>query len=260
MVKAIIFDLDDTLLWDERSVGEAFQKTSAIAKEKYEVDPQLLEEKVRDHAQRLYATYDTYSFTKNIGINPCEGLWGEFDDEGEFFQKLKKIAPEYQKDAWTNGLKELGIDDPAFGQQLAETFPKKRKESAFVYEETFEVLDELKGNYKLAILTNGAPSLQQTKLDITPELIPYFDHITISGQFGSGKPDPAIFTYVLQHLDVKADEALMVGDNLMTDILGASRIGIPSVWINHHDKEINDVKPTYEIARLRDLLDLLGAK
>ena len=95
----------------------------------------------------------------------------------------------------------------------------------------------LKVKYKLVLLTNGSPSLQQTKLEITPEIAPYFDHIIISGAFGKGKPDPSIFHHALAQCDVTAEEALMVGDNLMTDILGASRVGIPSVWINRENNE-----------------------
>jgi putative hydrolase of the HAD superfamily len=53
------------------------------------------------------------------------------------------------------------------------------------------------------------------------------------------------------------DEVLMVGDNLMTDILGANRVGIKSVWINRHDKERNEVIPTYEIQHLEELFPLL---
>lgn len=257
MLKAIIFDLDDTLLWDEKSIQEAFRKTCEIAQAKYDVDPDLLEEKVRHHARNLYSTYTIYDFTKKIGINPFEGLWGKFDDAGTSFQKMKEVVPQYRKDAWNKGLKDVGIDDNRFAYELAETFPEKRKKSAFVYEETFQVLDELKDKYKLGLLTNGSPSLQQTKLAITPELIPYFDEIVISGDFGSGKPDPAIFDYMLSQLEVKPEEALMVGDNLRTDILGASKVGIDSVWINHHGEESDNVEPTYEISRLNEVLNII---
>ncbi|MGC8073751.1 HAD-IA family hydrolase, partial [Salmonella enterica] len=76
--------------------------------------------------------------------------------------------------------------------------------------------------------------------------------------FGSGKPDPALFTHAINKLAVNREEVLMVGDNLLTDILGASRVGITSVWINHHDQKPDKVKPTYEIARLRELLPLVN--
>lgn len=259
LVKAIIFDLDDTLLWDKNSVATAFGKTCAYAATKYELDANELEEVVRKEARKLYETYETYDYTKMIGINPFEGLWGTFDDEGESFQKMKEIVPVYQRDAWTNGLAVLGIDDVELGKELAERFPEERKKHPFVYEETFEVLDQLKDNYDLILLTNGSPSLQQTKLTITPEIAPYFSHIIISGAFGKGKPDPSIFEHVLEKCGATPEEALMVGDNLMTDILGASRVGIKSVWINRENMPQHDeVKATYEIDNLKQLFDVLA--
>lgn len=257
MLKAIFFDLDDTLLWDQKSIAEAFRATCQYATEKYDVDPEKLEEAVRASAQELYASYETYEFTKMIGINPFEGLWGNFVDEGPDFNKMKEIVPGYRKEAWTNGLKKLGIEDEAFGAELGERFPQERRKSPFLYEETFAVLDALKGKYALLLLTNGSPDLQNTKLGITPELVPYFDHIVISGAFGRGKPDATIFEHALQLMNINKDEAIMVGDNLMTDILGASRIGMKSVWINRHDKERNEVTPTYEITHLEELMTII---
>lgn len=257
-MKAIFFDLDDTLLWDKKSVETAFQKTCAYAASKVNVDAASLELAVREEASALYDTYETRPFTQMIGINPFEGLWGTFDDPSEDFQKMKAIIPEYQKQAWTRGLKKLGIDDEAFGMELSEYFPNMRKESPFIYEETFEVLDQLKGKYTLILMTNGSPSLQNTKLEISPEIAPYFDHILISGAFGRGKPDPSIFKHALDLVGITADEALMVGDNLMTDILGSSKVGMRSVWINRENKPASEeVEPTYTIENLRELFAIL---
>ncbi|MFA1819825.1 HAD family hydrolase [Virgibacillus oceani] len=258
MIKAILFDLDDTLLWDEKSVSEAFKATCQLAEEKYNIATDILEENVRKNARELYASYGTYPFTKMIGINPFEGLWGAFPDEGEDFQKLKELAPDYRKEAWTKGLKDSGVDDPDFGYELAEAFPINRKKNAFVYEDTYSVLDQLKGDYQLLLLTNGSPDLQNTKLDITPELMSYFEHIIISGDFGKGKPDPSIFTHALEQAGVSNEEALMVGDNIMTDILGANKAEIDSVWVNRHGREHGEVVPTYEVSNLEELLVLLA--
>lgn len=257
MLKAILFDLDDTLIWDDKSIKEAFRATCKLAKDQYNIDSDLLEEKVRENARKLYASYDTYAFTREIGISPFEGLWGDFADEGEMFHELRHIAPMYQKAAWTNGLRNMGIDDERLAKELADTFPVMRKKMPFVFDDTFTVLDQLKGKYQLLMLTNGSPDLQQTKLDLTPELASYFDHIVVSGAFGKGKPDPAIFAYALEHLGVTSDEAMMVGDNLMTDILGASRTGIHSVWVNHHGRKQQEVEPTYEITELAELLSII---
>ncbi|MFT8320449.1 MAG: HAD family hydrolase [Bacillus sp. (in: firmicutes)] len=257
MIKAIFFDLDDTLLWDKKSVKEAFVKTCKLAEEKYGVAVEKIEEAVRKEARSLYESYETYSFTQMIGINPFEGLWGEFLDDHDSFRKMKEIVPLYRKEAWTNGLAAVGIDDKELGEILAEAFPQFRKESPFVYEETFAVLDQLKDKYKLVLITNGSPHLQNTKLTITPEIAPYFDEIVISGAFGKGKPDPSIFDHALSLVQLDKEDVLMVGDNLMTDILGATRAGIKSVWINRENASHTDVVPTYEITNLHDLFEVV---
>ncbi|MBY0096681.1 HAD family hydrolase [Mesobacillus maritimus] len=257
MIKAVFFDLDDTLLWDQKSIKQAFVVTCKLAEERYGLNSLQLEEAVRDAARELYASYETYPFTQMIGINPFEGLWGNFLDDHDEFRKMKKIVPVYRKDAWTNGLKKMGINDPEFAQELAETFPENRRKLPFVYEETFKVLDALKKDYRLLLLTNGSPDLQQTKLKITSELVPYFDQIVISGDYGKGKPDTGIFEHALELMNVHKNEAIMVGDNLMTDILGANQVGMPSVWINRHQKERNEIIPTYEIKHLEELYPLL---
>ncbi|MDQ6418098.1 HAD-IA family hydrolase [Paenibacillus sp. LHD-117] len=257
--QAVLFDLDDTLLWDDRSVKEAFQATCEAGSKAAGVDPAELEEAVRKEARALYESYETFPFTKMIGINPFEGLWANFAaGEQEEFRKLQKLAPGYRKAAWTQGLKSLGVDDEELGAKLAEQFPAERRSRPIVYDETFRVLDALKGKYKLLLLTNGSPDLQKEKLDGVPELIPYFDHIIISGEFGQGKPAAPIFKHALEQLGIEPEHGIMVGDKLTTDILGANTIGMTSVWINRHGaKRTDEIVPTHEIADLEDLLRLL---
>ncbi len=258
MIRTIIFDLDDTVIWDKKSVQTAFDRTCMYAADRTGADASALELAVRETARSLYESYDTYEFTRMIGISPFEGLWGTFDDPGEDFGRMRELVPVYQRDAWTGGLRTLGIDDPAFGGELAGRFIEERRQAPFVYEETFDVLEKLKEHHRLVLLTNGAPSLQQLKLSITPELSPYFDLIVISGAFGRGKPDASIFRHVLEQTGTQGEEALMVGDNLMTDILGANRTGIHSVWINREGKDPDpEVVPAFEISHLGELDEVL---
>ena len=100
-------------------------------------------------------------------------------------------------------LKSVGIDDAAYGEYLAEFFAAERRQRPYVYDETFAVLDKLKGVYELLLLTNGDPSLQKEKLAGVPELAPYFNEIVISGAFGKGKPDASIFEHCLGLLNLK---------------------------------------------------------
>lgn len=259
-IKAVLFDLDDTLLWDERSVQEAFAATCRLAQEKY---PALaidaLEEAVRREARALYESYETFPFTKMIGINPFEALWARFSEgELESFRKLEALAPGYRKEAWTRGLKALGVEDEALGQRLADAFPAERRARPILYEETLRVLDALKGRYRLLLLTNGAPDLQKEKIAGVPQLTSYFDHIVISGSFGEGKPAESIFRHAMELLAIQPEEGIMVGDKLTTDILGANRVGMRNAWINRHGiARTDDIVPAHEIADLNGLLAIL---
>lgn len=257
--QAVLFDLDDTLLWDDRSVQEAFDATCEAAAAQTGVDAKALEEAVRREARALYESYETFPFTKMIGINPFEGLWANFlEGEQKEFRMLQELAPGYRRDAWTRGLKALGVDNPELGAQLAEQFPAERRKRPYVYEETFAVLDQLKGKYKLLLLTNGSPDLQREKLAGVPAIVPYFDHIIISGEFGKGKPAAEIFHHALERLGIEPEHGIMVGDKLTTDILGANTIGMTSVWINRHGMTRTDeIIPTHEIKHLEELLPLL---
>ncbi|MDQ0216081.1 putative hydrolase of the HAD superfamily [Oikeobacillus pervagus] len=260
MKKAIFFDLDDTLLNDRKSIQTAFDVTCGELADTFQVDAKEIEESVRTKAREVYSTFPFYSFTQQIGINPFEGLWGNFGDLHHFrFREMGENISKYQSEAWKQGLEPFGIKEEAAIQAM-DRFKEVRRSSPFVYEETFEVLNTLKDHgYRLLLLTNGAPSLQMEKLAMTPELPPYFEHIIISGNIGFGKPNPILFDHALRIMDVSADEAIMVGDNLSTDILGSNRVKMESIWIDHLDgKVVKEAKPTYRVERLKDILNLLS--
>ncbi|WP_028593649.1 HAD family hydrolase [Paenibacillus assamensis] len=258
-IKAVLFDLDDTLLWDERSVEEAFDATCQYANEQSGVAPKQLEEAVRASARQLYATYETYAFTQNIGINPFEALWAHFTGgEHEEFRVLQKLVPQYRVAAWTEGLRNLGVDNEQLGQACAERFMEERRKRPYVYEDTFEVLKKLKAKYPLLLLTNGAPCLQQEKLDGVPAISSYFDHVVISGRFSEGKPSRIVFEHAMKLLNIRPHEGLMVGDKLTTDIQGSVSIGMHNAWLNRNDKPLTgDIKPEYSIQSLHDLFDVI---
>jgi putative hydrolase of the HAD superfamily len=259
-LKAVLFDLDDTLLWDDRSVNEAFEATCLAARNKYvHIDSAELEASVRKEAKALYEGYETFPFTKMIGINPFEAFWAHFSEgEHEMFRKLEQQSPAYRIEAWTRGLKGIGIEDAELGRQLAELFPVERRKRPLIYEETFRLLDGLKGRVKLLLLTNGAPDLQREKIAGVEQLESYFDHIVISGVFGEGKPSSTIFRHAMELLDIEASEGLMIGDKLTTDILGSNNVGMPNVWINRHNvTRTDEIIPAYEVADLNELIALL---
>ena len=257
--KAVIFDLDDTLLWDDRAVKEAFEITCLKASISRGINPIELEVAVRSEARKLYESYETYPFTQMIGINPFEALWGRFTEGNHpMFRNLQSIAPQYRKDSWTAGLILVGVNDEQYGQVLGDMFAEVRRTLAYVYDDTYFVLESLFGKVKLLLLTNGSPDLQKEKLAGVPRLAPFFNHIIISGDFGRGKPDPAIFEHAINLMDINPTEGIMIGDKLTTDILGSHRIGMDNIWINHHNADVGEhVAPTHTVTQLKQILELI---
>lgn len=116
-------------------------------------------------------------------------------------------------------------------------------------------LDYLSGKYKLSIITNGFEEIQNTKL-VSGNLQRYFDHIVTSQRAGFKKPSREIFEYTLTCNNIRHNQAIMIGDNLVTDIGGARQASIDSVFFNHeqvkHESEIH-----VEINNLSELCELL---
>lgn len=102
----------------------------------------------------------------------------------------------------------------------------------FVLDKSDIVLAELKKKYKIYIISNGEPEVQYPRLKQTM-LYDYFDDIFISKEIGASKPNKAFFDYVASHITgFDNKKALVIGDSLSSDILGAKNYNIDSVWYN----------------------------
>ena len=101
-----------------------------------------------------------------------------------------------------------------------------------------ELLESLKGNVKLALITNGVGITQRARIKKF-DLEQYFNAIVISGEFGSSKPNSAIFTESLRLLQHNSkSDVVMVGDSATSDMLGAQNFGIDSCWFNPQRSEL----------------------
>jgi HAD superfamily hydrolase (TIGR01509 family) len=98
-----------------------------------------------------------------------------------------------------------------------------------------ELLDRLRARFALGLVTNAATIGKRTlRCEHFPELLDRFDAVVVCGENGLPlKPDPAGFHRALAILRAEPQEALFVGDNWATDILGARAAGIQPVWLRH---------------------------
>ena len=106
-----------------------------------------------------------------------------------------------------------------------------------LFEGTIQILDYLKPNYTLHIITNGFKEVQHGKLNKSG-IAHYFETVTNSEMVGVKKPNPKIFKHALSVAKASPDESLMIGDNLEADILGAVNFGIDALCFNYHKDSI----------------------
>jgi putative hydrolase of the HAD superfamily len=257
-IKAIIFDFDDTLAVERASAEEAMIKTCKKVRQKYDVEPQELYDNIWEKARQLWHNNSPVrKYCVDVAISSWEGLWGRFDGEDENLKMLRSWTPTYRKQAWYNTLLESGVDDIDFAEYLSLEFQKQRRKIHNVFEDSEPNLIELNKKYTLALVTNGASDLQREKIEGSG-LGKYFSEIVIAGDVGIRKPEPGIFNIVLNRICTKPNEAIMVGNDLESDIKCAKTAGIKTVWLNRNREENqSDIKPDYEINNMNELQHLL---
>jgi len=125
-----------------------------------------------------------------------------------------------------------------------------------------ELLDE---HYLLALISNASNAWDVNNLIDDHQLRPYFNPILISAEEGIRKPDIRIFQQAAQKLGIEPAEAVMVGDLLDADILGAHRAGMRAIWISRRAEPLPaaqpidpQMQPDAEIGTLAELPNLLA--
>lgn len=108
----------------------------------------------------------------------------------------------------------------------------------------------------LCIATNGVSRVQRRRLE-NSRLRPYISHLFISDDIGCPKPDVRYFDRVFELLgESDRSKAVMLGDSLTSDMLGASRAGIASCWFCPNDQGAGNVPVNWRIRTLREFIPI----
>jgi len=138
--------------------------------------------------------------------------------------------------------------------QLSEDYIKYLPEYNHLFDGAIEILDYLKPNYKLHIITNGFASVQTKKLK-NSNIDHYFETITNSEMAGVKKPHRNIFDFALSLANASKNDSLMIGDSYEADIVGAQDAGIEAIFFNEHNSDIEN--PVLQIKHLLELKNIL---
>jgi HAD superfamily hydrolase (TIGR01662 family) len=126
------------------------------------------------------------------------------------------------------------------------------------------VLQDLQAQgYRLGLVSNAGDDANVQRLVDRAGVRPYFEALLTSAAEGIRKPNPKIMLKALEALGVPPAQAVMVGDTLGADMLGAHNAGIFSVWITRravspaNQAHLDTIHPDASIASLEELLYLL---
>jgi putative hydrolase of the HAD superfamily len=228
---AVLLDLDDTILDDsgcvESSWTDACAEAATILRN---VDANALKQAIQEYASWWWSS-------------PERHVRGRLN--------LRAATAEIVEEVFRT----KGFGTTRQAQDLAERYRDLREERACLLPGALQTIDRLRTlGVRLGMMTNGAGAAQRAKIERF-DLSRHFDHIVIEGELGVGKPNRLVFDTLLTKLDVSAQEAWAVGDNLEFDVLAPMELGIHGVWLDPLGRGCSgDRRPDRIVAALSDLL------
>lgn len=227
--QAVFFDLDHTL-WD-------YETNSAEA----------LVELYHHHRMAERGAKSLDDFLK-VFQEVNKRLWVLYD-QGLIHRDVIRL------ERFKEVLERINLPDYPLSLQLSDQYLQLSPRKPGLMPHAKEVLDYLYEKYPLVIITNGFVDIQATKLS-SSGIAHYFKSVVTSEEAKHKKPSKEIFDYALREHGVRPHQAVMIGDNLITDIQGAKNASIDTIFYNpnleHHEAEV-----THEINSLKQLCDLL---
>ena len=227
-IKAVLFDLDDTL-WPVAPVIQYAESTlhAWMAIHVPRVPAHFSIEQLRQRRNALVASdprfrYDLWSLRHTL---------------------LSKI------------FEQVG-EDPDMANMAMEIFSNARNEVA-LYEDVLPALAQLGGHVVLGTVSNGFADLKKIGLS---------SHFAVSlaaHSFGCAKPDPRIFLAACDVLELAPEQVAYVGDDLALDVQGAQDVGMKGIWMNRHGIELMDtphqhVRPDAIAQDLHEVINYLS--
>ncbi|MCF8567223.1 HAD family hydrolase [Alicyclobacillus tolerans] len=195
----------------------------------FDLDHTLVDTRRQYHLGLTQALEQIYGFVPE-GFIPRfmhhnDELWPEYDKRR---LSMEDLRIERFVRAWRDlGQEKTSVEAAHFHKVYADTL----KDTLMVFPGTLEMLDRLRNDYKLGIVTNGSPDFQNIKMKATG-LADYFSPqaVVVSEDIGMAKPHPSVYQAACERVGIEASRALMVGDNYANDVAGARACGLSAVW------------------------------
>jgi putative hydrolase of the HAD superfamily len=149
------------------------------------------------------------------------------------------------------------VPDAAVARRMAARYNAFREEQMHLFDDAHHVVDTFRAKgVRLALITNGAAAPQRAKV-VRFDLTHRFHHIQIEGEHGFGKPEERAYRHALAALGVEARDTWMVGDNLEWEVVAPQRLGIHAIWHDVVGEGLPPGSPIRPDRVIRSLAELL---
>ena len=223
----------------------------------FDLDHTLWDFETNSH-QTLLELYHHYNL-ENLGVSSFGAFYGTFVEINtklwELYDLGKITREKIRFERFHGILEKLGVQDTDLSLRLSDEYVAQSPKKSGLIANALEVLDYLHPRYPMTIVTNGFEEIQYTKME-SSGLTSYFKNVVTSARAGHKKPAKEIFEFALTEGGFEAHEAVMIGDNLLTDIGGAHNASVDTVFFNPNKISHNE-KPHYEIHDLKQLMNIL---
>jgi putative hydrolase of the HAD superfamily len=223
--KALLLDIDNTLYDYNRTHAIAKKSVIDFCKNQFNIEESTLLEAYDKARKKVHIELSETASSHNRLL---------------YFQKMCEL---------------LEVNPLTYSMEIYNIYWDTFLENMQPFDGVYGLLEKYKGN--ICLVTDLTAHIQYRKIKKL-KLDEYCNAIVTSEEAGKEKPHPCMFMLALQKLNLKANEACMIGDSFKKDIFGARNLHIDTIWFNHEQKQENyDDKKIKEVSTMKEVLELV---
>ncbi len=226
--KAVLFDLDNTLTHRNRSISS------------------FVETFVAEYGNRLIQPQ-----TSEIVSTIIRADNGGYLQQKSLFHSIKDLISHTL-------LFQLRWADRPSHDEIREFWKEFMPKSSVSMDGVPEIFSKLRVlSFMVGVVSNGAQGSRESVINAL-NIEDQIDTLDSSGEVGIKKPDPKIFNFTLEKLDIKSSNTWFVGDHPINDVIGSQDAGLRPIWMSgFHEWPEGYETPQYAIGSLDEIFEIV---
>jgi len=239
MIKAVFFDLGDTLCDYQGAAGAAIDSACEYAV---------------GHARELTAGGLREAYLRELRHAEDDVLRWTASRQG-------RTGPQEGFHLWERALEHCGVANPILAHAVALHYELSRMRVLALLPDALPALHALQGRVRVGLITEGSPGAVNEELTLLG-LRGLASSVIIDEEAGYSKRDPQLFSHAVREAGCEPAQAAHVGDSLAADVAPAHAAGLVTVWVNRAGAEPRPdlAAPDHTVPDLQPVPELLLGK